>query len=108
MRCGAFGSWHWVHSPVATGLRASWVRRFDVRVLECRRFGLGIISILENLVSPMTYDDLGLRPKPLSAANGESSQPGAQSQVPVFRFVPHCTHSPRHSSPHSGFIGSAR
>ena len=83
------GSWHCEHSPVAAGISVSCVRRLDVRVLECRRFGLGIISIPGKLISLTIYGDSRLRPKPLSAANGDSSQPSAQSHPPVFRLVPH-------------------
>src|SRR5688572_19104077 len=43
MRWGAFGSWHCGHNPVLVAVRASCVRRLAVRVLECRRFGLGIV-----------------------------------------------------------------
>src|SRR6187397_2002877 len=43
MRWGAFGSWHCGHSPVVAAVRASCVRRLAVRVLECRRLGLGIV-----------------------------------------------------------------
>src|SRR5688572_31650179 len=44
MRCGAFGSWHCGHKPVVAARSESCVRRFDVRVLECLRFGFGMIS----------------------------------------------------------------
>src|SRR5262249_45594735 len=43
-----------------------------------------------------------------NAASRGSSHSGAQSQLPVFKFVPHCEQRPLQSSLHSGFIGSAR
>ena len=36
--------WHCGHAPTGTGFSASCVRRLAVRVFECRRFGLGIVS----------------------------------------------------------------
>ena len=114
MRCGAFGSWHWAQRPVVTGVSASCVRRLAVRVLECLRFGLGIVrySALYGLLSRPVYDRrYESRPggaSALSAASLGSSQPGEHPQLPVFRFVPHCGQSPRHASMHSGFMGSVR
>ena len=74
MRCGAFGSWHWGQRPVVAGVSASCVRRLAVRVLECRRFGFGIVSrssvfgLSTSLRSHSGLSDLktgGRRPKPI-------------------------------------------
>src|SRR5439155_3376731 len=46
--------------------------------------------------------------KARSAAIRGSSHSRLQSHDPRFRLVPHTGHNPRHPSPHSGFIGSAR
>src|SRR5579872_4376441 len=43
-RCGTFGSWQLGHSARTVRVKESWVRRADVRRLECRRFGLGMGS----------------------------------------------------------------
>jgi hypothetical protein len=109
MRCGAFGSWHCGHRPVVAARSESCVRRFAVRVLECLRFGLGIVSRQSPVVDLRSAD---LRSatcfNPLSGASRGSSNPIAHEHVPVLRFVPHCGQSPAQSSRHNGFIGSAR
>lgn len=107
MRCGAFGSWHWGQRPVVAARSASWVRRLAVRVFECRRFGFGMISF-DRLCARNAARQDSFFIRDFSGASRGSSQAGAQSHAPAFRFVPHWLHSPRQSSRHSGFIGSAR
>ena len=75
-------------------MRASCVRRFAVRVLECRRFGLGIV--------------LGFFLQSTKSRERGSSHWVLQSQVALFRFVPQLEQSPLQSSLQSGFIGSDR
>ena len=41
-RWGSLRSWQLGHSERPVGVRKSWLRRFAVRCLEWRRFGLGI------------------------------------------------------------------
>src|SRR5687768_4554563 len=70
-------------------------------------FGGACLGVSAFWVRHSLYDSR-IRPRPLSAASRGSSHTGAQSHLPVLRFVPHCAQSPWHSSWHSGFIGSAR
>ena len=57
------GSWHWGHRLTDAAVNASWVRRFAVRVLECLRFGFGMMLFSNALVPParnVRADESGL------------------------------------------------
>jgi len=40
---------HWGQAPTAIGRSLSCVRRFAVRVFECRRLGLGMVVFVRSL-----------------------------------------------------------
>jgi hypothetical protein len=63
-RWGSFFSPQFGQLETPVGVRKSWLRRFAVRCLECRRFGLGIVKPLLN----------GSKPQGNAAEIGENSK----------------------------------
>src|SRR5580693_6143877 len=45
-RCGSLGSWQLGHSARTARVKESWVRRAEVRRLECLRLGFGMLVLL--------------------------------------------------------------
>ena len=82
--------------PTGPAFSASWVRRFAVRVLECRRLGLGISILLLTVQQPLQGRQPGIFPLGACTRTWRDSD-----------WCRNSGHSPRQSSLHNGFIGSA-
>ena len=57
-RCGNFGSWQFGHCDKPGFFSESCARRVEVRCLECRRFGFGIYSKIQDPLEPSSGSGL--------------------------------------------------